>query len=121
MNENRHICRGKRDPDGRWFEGFYLCLQGIDNPLHIIVDRTGQYIRIKPETLGECTGCLDKLGRLIFEGDIVKNTEIGIVRYVAEEAAFLIFSTENDNAHYMYLTDNAYEIIGCIHEEQLKM
>ena len=43
MNENRHICRAKRDPDGRWFDGYYVMLQGIDGPLHLIIDRTGQY------------------------------------------------------------------------------
>lgn len=118
MDENRHICRAKRDPDGRWFDGYYVMLQSIDGPLHLIIDRTGQYIRIDPETLGECTGCLDKLGRLIFEGDIIcdaKGTTYEVV-YNAEKGAFI------GNMTYRYLHEiDKPEIIGNVHEEQLRM
>ena len=45
--------RGRREDNGRWVEGWYLLFtRGIDGDLHIIVDATGQYIRINPETLG---------------------------------------------------------------------
>lgn len=123
MNENRHIVRGKRDPDGRWFEGYYVMLQGIDNPLHIIVDRTGQYIRIDPETLGECTGCLDKLGRLIYEGDIIKDNEGTVyeVEYNAVDGgAFIGQRTKNMTYAYLHEIDKP-EIIGNVHEEQMRM
>lgn len=123
MNENRHICRAQRDPDGRWFEGYYLCLQGIDNPLRIIVDRTGQYIRIRPETLGECTGCLDKLGRLIYEGDIIRDKEGTIyeVEYNAVDGGSFI-GQRQAGISFEWLHDiKEPEIIGCIHEEQMKL
>lgn len=73
MNENRLICRGKREDTGKYVEGYYVRLDGIDSPLHIIIDRAGQYNRVLPETVGECTGCLDSMGRLIFEDDLLKN------------------------------------------------
>ena len=122
MNENRHICRAKRDPDGRWIDGYYVMLQGIDGPLHLIIDRTGQYIRIDPETVGECTGCLDVQGRLIFEGDIIsikKGTPFEAtyeVVYNAEKGAFI------GNLTYAYLHEiDKPEIIGNVHEEQMRM
>lgn len=65
MNDNRLICRGKREDTGKWCEGYYVRLEGIDSPLHIIIDRAGQYNRVLPETVGECTGCLDVQGRLM--------------------------------------------------------
>lgn len=122
MNENRHICRAKRDPDGRWFEGYYVMLQGIDGPLHLIIDRTGQYIRIDPETLGECTGCLDVQGRLIFEGDIITNAKGTTfeVEYNAEDGAFIGQRTKNMTFAYLHEIDKP-EIIGNVHEDQMRM
>lgn len=122
MDNNKHICRGKRDPDGRWFEGYYVMLQGIDEPLHLIIDRTGQYIRVFPETVGRCTGFLDKEGRLIFEGDILKDDDIEaplVVRY-SENLASFVGETEDTKVLWAFteLDSSDIEIIGCIHERQ---
>lgn len=122
MHDNKHICRAKREPDGRWFEGYYVVLQGIDAPLHLIIDRTGQYIRVFPETVGRCTGFLDKEGRLIFEGDIIQDIDIEeplVVRYEEKLAGFVGISQGN-NAIYAFtaLHSSEIEIIGCIHERQ---
>lgn len=125
MNENRHICRAKRDPDGRWFEGYYVMLQGIEEPLHLIIDRTGQYIRIDPETVGECTGYLDVQGRLIYEGDIVKDADIEseppmVVNYDDTQASYAVYA---ESGHYVEsLKDiDRMEIIGNVHEEQMRV
>ena len=125
MNENRHICRAKRDPDGRWFDGYYVMLQGIDGPLHLIIDRTGQYIRIDPETVGECTGCLDKLGRLIFEGDIIceeNGNKPLIVTYDEQFGRFVCYDEQADIPWtFVELNLALVEIIGNVHEEQMRM
>lgn len=125
MNENRHICRAKRDPDGRWFDGYYVMLQGIDGPLHLIIDRTGQYIRIDPETVGECTGCLDVQGRLIFEGDIIcegnSNNPL-IVTYDEQFGRFVCYDEQADIPWtFMELNLGLVEIIGNVHENQMRM
>lgn len=122
MHDNKHICRAKREPDGRWFEGYYVVLQGIDAPLHLIIDRTGQYIRVFPETVGRCTGFLDKEGRLIFEGDIIQDKDIEaplVVEYEEKLAGFVGTNQEN-NAIYAFtaLNSSEIEIIGCIDERQ---
>lgn len=122
MGENRLVCRAKREDRSGYVYGYYLLLQGIDGPLHLIIDRTGQYIRIDPETVGECTGCLDKLGRLIFEGDIIKDNEGTTfeVEYNAEDGAFI--GQRQTGISFEWLHDiKAPEIIGCIHEEQMRM
>lgn len=125
MNENRHICRAKRDPDGRWFEGYYVMLQGIDSPLHLIIDRTGQYIRIDPETVGECTGCLDVQGRLIFEGDIIcegNSKKPLIVTYDGQLGRFECYDEKADETWtFLDLNPDLTEIIGNVHEEQMKL
>lgn len=122
MDDNKHICRAKREPDGRWFEGYYVVLQGIDAPLHLIIDRTGQYIRVFPETVGRCTGFLDKEGRLIFEGDIIQDKDIEaplVVEYEEKLAGFVGISQKN-NAIWGFTEFGStdIEIIGCIHERQ---
>lgn len=125
MNENRHICRAKRDPDGRWFDGYYVMLQGIDGPLHLIIDHTGQYIRIDPETVGECTGCLDVQGRLIFEGDIIcegNSNKPLIVTYDEQFGRFVCYDEDADIPWTFFELNLALvEIIGNVHEKQMRM
>lgn len=120
MHDNKHICRAKREPDGRWFEGYYVVLQGIDAPLHLIIDRTGQYIRVFPETVGRCTGFLDKEGRLIFEGDIIqdKDLEAPLVVRFSEKLASFVGETEDTKVLWAFteLDSSNIEIVGCVHE-----
>lgn len=73
--EREIIFRGKRLDNGQWVEGHYLCLHSAE-PLHIIVDEHGQYHRVDPGTVGQFTGLIDKSGKKIFAGDIVKATWI---------------------------------------------
>jgi hypothetical protein len=118
MNENRLICRGKREDTGKYVEGYYVRLDGIDKPLHIIIDRAGQYNRVLPETVGECTGCLDSMGRLIFEGDIVNdiNGETYEVEYDAVDGAYFI-GQRTTGISYAYLHEiDKPEIIGNVNE-----
>lgn len=115
--------RGRREDNGRWVEGWYLLFtRGIDGDLHIIVDATGQYNRIEPETLGQCTGYLDTLGRLVYEGDIISNAKGTTfeVEYNAEDGAFIGQRTKNMTYAYLHEIDKP-EIIGNVHEEQMRM
>lgn len=67
MNE-KFLSRGKREDNGEWVTGYYVKLPEH----HIIFDLDGDVDYIIPETVGRCTGLIDKNGTLIFEGDIFK-------------------------------------------------
>lgn len=112
------LFRGKREGD--WFYGDLLT--GADTAQ--IWYTEGGYGRVNvlvdPSTLGQYTGLTDKNGKRIFEGDIVKNVEIGKigrVSYIPEHCGFMIYC-KSDN-HYYWLYDNdltKIEVIGNIHD-----
>lgn len=126
---------------GDWVEGYYYedlqdgewCswIKECDDIIHYKVDKN---------TLGQFTGLLDKNGKEIYEGDIVRNKEvggygleyIGVVRYYEEDCRFGIDLTAtnkftkrklftigecsfNDgNCTIKYY--NEYEVLGNIHD-----
>lgn len=74
---NRCIFRGKRKDNGEcvygnlikrkiWASEFYV-IRVEDNGFDSYVE-----YEVIPETVGQCTGLKDKNGRLIFEGDVLK-------------------------------------------------
>jgi len=66
------LFRGKRVDNGEWVEGnyFHNFRKGESN--NIIPFNSNQWHEVIPESIGQFTGLLDKNGKKIFEGDILK-------------------------------------------------
>ena len=84
---NKYICKAKRKDNGKCVTGYYVfkrkrsgvfgqVISELDFDRHLIIDLWGNSHEVIPETVVRCTGLKDKNGKLIFEGDIVKLTDI---------------------------------------------
>ena len=126
------LFRGKRINNSEWVYGFlyeteksssynaesyilekerltinYKCVEGITT--HI------PFVQVTPDTVGQYTS-LDKNGKKIFEGDIVKNPindGIFVVKYKNSLACFLGISIHGNPSTGLY---SGFEVIGNIHD-----
>lgn len=132
--------RGKDVDSGAWHYG---SLNVYPNGMcDIVVFDDGEMLEypVLPESVGQFTGLHDKNGKEIYEGDIVRNKEIGgygleylgVVRYYEEDCRFgidttainkftkrVLFSVGEsiiNDGHYTITYTNEYEVLGNIHD-----
>lgn len=118
------LFRGKRTGNGEWVEGNYFIEEQdigdgiIWRDVPVIQQQYGDHFNcfeIDPATIGQYTGLVDKNGKKIFEGDIVKQrNEIGTIYYERNYCTFAIVLKRNADLfqHIKYKC----EIIGNIHD-----
>ena len=144
VNNKYLFARGKRKDNNKWIYGLYTFQRKFDfegvHDKYLIIDLRGKLHEVIPETIGRYTGRTDKNNRLIFEGDMVKITDInhGIkwITYVVFKNPY--YDTYNWDWDLMYIREeprinlkniplwikiresNAYyEVIGNIHDDDL--
>ena len=128
------LFRAKRLDTGEWVEGFFSSetFYGYtpnDDRVFIIQKGTGFYCPVDPATVGQFTGLVDKNGRRIFEGDVVRHhndnpdseiEEKGVVFWDEKYCGWR--RTSNGQFHhgivdtYRLSPECLYEVIGNIHD-----
>ena len=128
MNDNRGLWRGKRVDYNDWVEGDLQLEHEKGKPYYLITDRVSHWAWLVDQaTLGECTGLIDKNGKLIFEGDVVKTKKYGKIVGHSNVNDYDIFVVKYEPAMFMLknhnrgfnLVDDGYsklEVIGNIHD-----
>ena len=118
------LFRGKRKYTGEWVEGGIMFINGY---AFIMPAGTGS-VEVIPETVGQYTGLVDRNGKRIFEGDIVRDhyfdglhpiTETkynGLVKYGAFNCSCCegVYGWEFDNGDIR--NPEGYIVIGNIHD-----
>lgn len=120
--------RAKTVDCGRWIYGYLLpginaciatreCVDHYIFPLYID-DITYYVVPVIPETVSQCTGCVDKYDKVIYEHAIVRKRgrhgyeNMPVVFYEGQ------FLAQGEDNHYN-LTDRHIEILGNIFDDSL--
>lgn len=137
--EDRYLYKAKRIDDGEWIQGFLSMhtfipteeefrKNGKETYLAPVIEKLPERIydhetcEVDPSTLCQCTGLRDKNGKLIWENDIIKYTDmitrtkkIAYIEWSNAQASFVRAYRSQMGLQYLYIDEfiaNSGEVIG---------
>ncbi len=122
------LFRGKRLEIGDWVVGSLITF--LDGDCYIATAYENPYIMYKrsvdPSTVGQYTGRIDKNGKRVFEGDIIRlrngipGYDVGVILWDDNDQAYLIVKGPAEKVMLddfgNYGRPEYYEVIGNIHD-----
>ena len=107
------LFRGKDILTGEWLYGD-LIQSANEEDVKFIVPFTETNTRgIIPKTIGQFTGCCDKNGKDIFEGDIVRHIQKYEISGEVESTAVIIWNEAYSCWSVKYLNGRVTAFLGC--------